>query len=75
MLHQKYDDAIYLLTSILNDKENWGEENIYVCGHLRDCYALSQQWNEAIKAYIRAFQYGTPKGEICNAIAHALVKQ
>ncbi|MGI8282790.1 tetratricopeptide repeat-containing glycosyltransferase family 2 protein [Bacillus mycoides] len=75
MFHQKYNEAIYLYTSILDNKENLGEVNIHICGNLGDCYTQLQKWDKAMEAYTNAFQYGTPRGEICVRIAHIFMAQ
>nr|WP_033663150.1 glycosyltransferase [Bacillus toyonensis] len=75
MFQQKYDQAIQFYKKVLDSKEKWGEGNIYVCGNLAYCYMQLQQWDKALAAFTRAFQYGNPRGEICVGIGHVMMEQ
>lgn len=52
-----------------------GEEYIYVYGNLGCCHAELQKWDKAIEAYMRTFQCGTPRGEMCVGIGYAMMAQ
>ncbi|QWI72808.1 glycosyltransferase [Bacillus mycoides] len=75
MFRKNYEEAIQQYKNVVESKEGWEEEYIYVYGNLGYCYAELQEWDKAIEAYMRTFQYGTPRGEMCVGIGDAMMAQ
>ena len=70
MDNQKYDDAVLLYETFLNQDEGWYEEKIYACGKLGDCYAKLGSWEKAIESCVKSFRYDVPRGENCTRIGY-----
>ncbi|PGV93145.1 beta 1,4 glucosyltransferase, partial [Bacillus cereus] len=75
MFRKNYEEAIQQYKNVLESKEGWEEGYIYVYGNLGYCYAKLLEWDKAIEAYMRTFQYGTPRGEMCVGIGDAMMAQ
>ncbi|MGH0485956.1 tetratricopeptide repeat-containing glycosyltransferase family 2 protein [Bacillus mycoides] len=75
MDNQKYDDAVLLYETFLNQEEGWHEEKIYACGKLGDCYAKLGDWEKAVETCTKSFRYGIPRGENCTRIGYIYMEQ
>ncbi len=75
MDNQKYDDAVMLYETFLNQDEGWYEEKIYACGKLGDCYAKLGSWEKAIESCVKSFRYDVPRGENCTRIGYIYMEQ
>ena len=75
MDNQKYDDAVLLYETFLNQDEGWYEEKIYACGKLGDCYAKLGLWEKAVESCVKSFRYAIPRGENCTRIGYIYMEQ
>lgn len=75
MDNKKYEDAVLLYETFLNQKEGWYEEKIYACGKLGDCYAKLGEWEKATKSCIDSFRYDIPRGENCTRLGYIYMEQ
>lgn len=75
MDNQKYDDAVLLYETFLNQDEGWYEEKIYAFGKLGDCYAKLGMWEKAVESCVKSFRYDVPRGENCTRIGYIYMEQ
>lgn len=73
--NQKHEEAILLYEKFLKDGKGWKEDNIYAAGKLGDCYAKLEQWEKAVEACMKSFQYDIPRGEICTRLGNIYMTQ
>ena len=63
--HKRYEEALEVLNSFLEDGHGWLENNIDACRQCAYCwYALGQE-NQALKALFSSFCYDLPRAETC----------
>ena len=72
--HARYEEAITILRSFLEEGLGWIENHIDACKLLAQCYQLSGKKSEAFTALFRSFVYDTPRAEICCEIGRLMME-
>lgn len=63
--HQRYQDAVDVLTEFLKDKTGWIENNIEGCKYLSYSFYKLGKEEQALEALFRSFVFDAPRAEIC----------
>lgn len=63
--HERYEEAITVLERFLTQRQGWLENNIDACELIGYCQEQLGKKEEALQAYVRSFQYDTPRAELC----------
>ncbi|NBH70734.1 glycosyltransferase [Clostridiaceae bacterium] len=64
LAHKRYGDAIKVFESFLGG-DGWVENKIEACLNLAECFRALGQAEEAARALLGSFLYGSPRGEAC----------
>jgi glycosyltransferase involved in cell wall biosynthesis len=67
--HGNYQAAIKEIETYLNKHDGWVEDNISSCTILALCYYALGDSNNALQSYLRSFQFGKPRADICCSVA------
>lgn len=63
--HQKYEEAIQMFLTFIEDGKGWVENNIDACCHCSYCYDALGDSASAISALFRTMTYDKPRAEVC----------
>lgn len=69
-LNGRYDEAIEFYTKFLNTKHGLTSNYMDACLDLSHCYNTKLDKENQLKSLLRAFEYATPRAEICCRIAY-----
>ena len=73
--HKKYEKAIKILLSFLEDKSGWIENKIEACKVLSLVNIEIGNSDVALENLFHSFKYDAPRAEICCAIGNIFMKQ
>jgi glycosyltransferase involved in cell wall biosynthesis len=63
--HSRNQDAVNVLTEMLEENKGWLENNIEACRVLAQSYYTLNMPEKALDAYFHSFSYDTPRAEVC----------
>lgn len=63
--HQRYEEAVQVLSAFLGEKEGWVENQIEACRVLSRCLTALGRDGEALRALLRSLAYDLPRAEVC----------
>lgn len=63
--NERYEEAIKGFTDFLDSKEGWVENNISACLDLANTYNAIGEYDKALRALFRSFEFDEPRAEIC----------
>jgi glycosyltransferase involved in cell wall biosynthesis len=74
--HKFFEEAIVIYKEMLEDKDAWVEHAISACLKLGDCYLALNKGEEAVKYFVKTFEYDVPRAEaLCQLSVYYLQKQ
>ncbi|MGI6175759.1 MAG: glycosyltransferase [Christensenellales bacterium] len=63
--HQRYDEAIDIFKTFLDNTHGWVENKIDACRILSQCHLSLQQYEASFEALLKSFRYDVPRAETC----------
>lgn len=74
--HQRYQEAVTVLETFLEEGKGWVENKIEACRVLSYCYDGLQNPEKALEALLKSLAFDEPRAEVCCEIgAHFLTKK
>jgi tetratricopeptide (TPR) repeat protein len=68
--HGKWSKAAIFFEKFLATGKGWVEDNVAACLALATCYKLSEEHDLVLPSLIRAFNYDSPRAEVCSEIGY-----
>lgn len=73
--HERFEDAIRVFESFLEEGAGWVENNIDACRHCAYCYNGLGNSKKAMQALFGSFSYDLPRAEVCSDIGRHFFEQ